>query len=54
MAKITEEWLIYTFINGKFTPLSKPLKSRKDAEKERLRYSEYERKAIAVGSSGES
>ena len=49
MPKTREQWLLYKYIDGQLTPLSKPLKKRKDAEKERLKYPEYERKKIGIG-----
>jgi hypothetical protein len=36
-------------INGEFTPLSKPLKKKEQAEKARLKYPELERKRIGIG-----
>jgi hypothetical protein len=49
MPKIVERWLLFKYINGEFTPLSKPLKKKEQAEKERLRYPERERKPIGIG-----
>ena len=49
MPKITERWLLFKYIAGKFTPLSKPLKKEEQAEKARLKYPERERKAIGIG-----
>jgi hypothetical protein len=49
MAKTNERWLLYRFVGGEFTPLSKPLKTRKLAEKARLKYPERQRKTIGVG-----
>jgi hypothetical protein len=37
------------YINGEFTPLSKPLKKMEQAEKARLKYPERERKRIGIG-----
>jgi hypothetical protein len=49
MTKRTEQWLLFKYIDGQFTPLSKPLKTRAEAEKQRQKYPETERKGIAVG-----
>jgi len=49
MPKIVERWLLFKYINGVLTPLSKPLKKKGQAEKARLKYAEPERKAIAIG-----
>jgi len=49
MPKIIERWLLFKYIDGEFTPLSKPLKTKERAEKERLKYPERERKTIGIG-----
>ena len=49
MAKITEQWLLYRYVAGESTPLSKPFKTKEQAEKARVKYSEKERKTIGVG-----
>jgi len=49
MGKLTEKWLLFRYVNGEFTPLSKPFKTRAQAEKARLRYPERERREIGVG-----
>jgi hypothetical protein len=49
MPKTTEKWLLFQYVNGEFTPLSKPLKSKQLAEKARSKYSEREQKMIGVG-----
>jgi len=49
MSKIVERWLLFKYIDGEFTPLSKPLKKKEQAEKVRLKYPERERKTIGVG-----
>lgn len=49
MLKVVEKWLLFKYINGQFTPLSKPLKKKEQAEKERLKYPERERKTIGIG-----
>lgn len=49
MPKITERWLLFQYVGGEFTPLSKPLKTKAQAEKARLKYTEHERKTIGIG-----
>jgi len=49
MPKIVEQWLLFKYINGQFTPLSKPLKTRRQAEKARASYPERERRTIGIG-----
>jgi len=49
MPKIIEQWLLFKYVGGKFTPLSKPFKTWKQAEKARLKYPERERRTIGVG-----
>jgi hypothetical protein len=44
MPKRTENWLLFQDVDGKFTPLSKPLKTKQLAEKARSKYPEQERK----------
>jgi hypothetical protein len=47
--KIVEQWLLFKYIKGEFTPLSKPFKTRTAAEKARLKLPERERRGVAVG-----
>jgi hypothetical protein len=49
MPKIVEQWLLFKYIGGRFTPLSKPFKTRERAEKARLKYPQRERKSIGLG-----
>jgi hypothetical protein len=49
MTKIDEKWLIYKYVGLEFTPLSKPFKTRKQAEKAREKYPERQRKMIGFG-----
>jgi hypothetical protein len=44
MPKTSEKWLLFTYVNGEFTPLSKPFKTKQLAK-----YPERERKTIGVG-----
>jgi len=47
--KIIEQWLLFKYIDGQFTPLSRPFKTKAQAEKARLKLPERERRAVAVG-----
>jgi hypothetical protein len=49
MAKIVQQWILFEYVDGQLTPLSKPFKSKKLAEKERKKYSQRERKKIGLG-----
>jgi hypothetical protein len=47
--KIIEQWLLFRFERGEFTPLSKPFKTRELGEKACLKYPERQRKSIGLG-----
>jgi len=49
LMKIVEQWLLFKYIDGQFTPLSKPFKTKEQAEKARLKLSERDRREVAVG-----
>jgi len=49
MFRITTQWLLFKYIHGQFTPLSKPFKTKAQAEKARLKLPERERRSVAVG-----
>jgi hypothetical protein len=49
MAKTIERWLLYQFVDGQMTPLSKPFKTKQLAEKARSKYPERQRKRIGLG-----
>jgi len=49
MPKIIERWLLFKYVGGELTPLSKPLKKKEQAEQARLKYPERERKTIGIG-----
>jgi len=49
MPKIVEKWLLFKYVGGEFTPLSKPFNTKGQAEEARLKHPERERKAIGVG-----
>ena len=41
--------MLFQYVYGEFTLLSKPFKTKKEAEKARLKYPERERKTIGLG-----
>jgi hypothetical protein len=49
MSKIIEQWLLFKYVSLEFTPLSKPFKTREQAEKAREKYPERLRKRIGLG-----
>ena len=49
MMMIAERWLLFKYVDGQFTPLSKPFKTKAAAEKARLKLPERERGTIGVG-----
>jgi len=49
MPKIVEQWLLFRYVDREFTPLSKPFKTKEQAEKARLKISERQRKSIGLG-----
>jgi hypothetical protein len=49
MPKLTQRWLLFKYVGGEFTPLSKPLKTKEHAEQARLKYPEQERRTIGLG-----
>jgi hypothetical protein len=49
MPKIIEQWLLFRYIEGQITLLSKPFKTKAEAEKARLKHPERERRGVAVG-----
>jgi len=49
MSKIVERWLLFKYVGQEFTPLSKPLMTKAQAEKARQKYPERERKTIGIG-----
>jgi hypothetical protein len=40
---------LFKYVDGEFTPLSKPFKTKAEAEKARLKHPERERRGVAVG-----
>jgi hypothetical protein len=49
MSKTTEQWLLFKYVGLEFTPLSKPFKTKEQAEKAREKYPERELKRIGLG-----
>ena len=49
MSKTGEQWLLFKYVGGELTPLSKPFKTKKQAEKARGKYPERLPKGIGVG-----
>lgn len=49
MTKIVEQWLLFKYVGLDFTPLSKPFKTREQAERAREKYPERLRKKIGLG-----
>jgi hypothetical protein len=49
MSKTVERWLLFEYVGRELTPLSKPFKTKKEAEKAREKYPERLRKGIGVG-----
>jgi hypothetical protein len=49
MPKIIEQWLLFKYIKGEFTPLSKTFKTKELAEKARLKLPEKEQRSVGVG-----
>ena len=49
MPTIIEQWLLFKYVHGQFTPLSKPFKTKAAAEKARQKLTERERREAAVG-----
>jgi hypothetical protein len=48
-SKTIERWLLFQYKHGELTPLSKPFRSKDQAEKARLKYPERERRSVGVG-----
>jgi len=49
MHKTTEQWLLFNYVGLEIMPLSKPFKTKAQAEKARLKFPERERKRIGIG-----
>jgi hypothetical protein len=49
MPRSIQRWLLFKYINGQITFLSKPLKTKQLAEKVRSKYPVREQKMIGVG-----
>ena len=49
MPKTIEQWLLFKYVSLDLTPLSKPFKTKQQAEKAREKYPERLRKTIGLG-----
>jgi hypothetical protein len=49
MPKIIDQWLLFKYIDGQLTFLSKPFKTKAVAEQARLKLPERERRGVAIG-----
>lgn len=49
MPKTIEKWLLFKYVGREFTPLSKPFKTREQAERARLKIPKRQRKTIGIG-----
>jgi hypothetical protein len=49
MPEPAERWVLYQYVDGKIMPLSRPFKTKEQAEKARLKFPEKERKRIGLG-----
>jgi hypothetical protein len=49
MPKTIKRWVLFEYVGLECTPLSKPFKTKNQAEKARRKYPERERKKIGLG-----
>jgi hypothetical protein len=49
MTTTVEQWLLFEYVGLEFTPLSKPFKTKEQAEKAREEYPERLRKKVGLG-----
>ena len=49
MTKVMEQWILFQYINGQCAPLSKPFKTKKEAQAVREKYPAKQRKRIGLG-----
>ena len=49
MPNLNVKWVLFQYDGGHIVELSKPFKSREEAEQARLKFPERKRRAIAVG-----
>jgi hypothetical protein len=47
--RIIEQWLLYKYVGGEFVLLSKPFKTKAQAEEARLKLPEREQRKVGVG-----
>ncbi len=43
------QWLLFRYVGGEFTPLSKPFKTRQAAERARAKLAKKEQRSTAIG-----
>lgn len=49
MSKTTDRWLLYEYVGSELVPLSKPFKTKAEAEKARPKFPERLDKRIGIG-----
>jgi len=49
MPKRVEKWFLFEYVGLQLTPVSKPFKTREQAEKARLKFPEGKQKKIGLG-----
>jgi hypothetical protein len=49
MPKPSEQWLLFAYVDGKITQLSRPFSSKAQAEAARQKYPERSQKKIGLG-----
>lgn len=49
MPKNIDQWWLFSYVEGQFTPLGKPFKKKEHAERAREKYPERQRKRIGLG-----
>jgi hypothetical protein len=47
--KSTEQWVLFTYVGGEFTPLSKPFQTQEAAERARAKLPAKEQRTVAIG-----
>jgi hypothetical protein len=47
--KTNEQWVLFTYVGGEFTRLSKPFQTQQAAERARAKLPEKEQRTVGVG-----
>jgi hypothetical protein len=47
--KTNEQWVLFTYVGGELTPLSKPFRMQQAAERARAKLPEKEQRTVGVG-----